>query len=96
MSDTIPEACDHEKSDWNFPYLFAVLFAALILQLIFLPCMCSASKAKLALAGALDVLVLVRALTAYVSKERNEGWKVYCVLALSSFIWIEWLAEIVL
>ena len=85
-----------ERSNWKFPHLFGALFIALILQVIFLPCLCKVGTAKMALAGLLDVLILLRILAAYISKEQSNGWKFYCFLSVSSFIWIRVVTSMVL
>lgn len=81
-------------SNWHFGYVAAALLVGMVLQIIWLPCLCSIGKAKRAFAGMVDVLIILRILMAYFTKEESNGWKAHSILALSSFAWIDVVSRI--
>ncbi|MEN9361097.1 MAG: hypothetical protein RL095_2632 [Verrucomicrobiota bacterium] len=75
----------------SFLACFAIAF---ITQALFLPCLCAVGTAKMALAFAIDMLVLLRFAVGWHRREQGRWWMFYCALLLSSPLWIEALAMI--
>ena len=83
-------------AQWNFKHLLAALLAGFVLQSLFLPCLCDIGTAKITLAYAFDVLVLIRVAAARACHETGKGWLFYAVLCYTSPAWIEGAAYFVL
>jgi hypothetical protein len=90
MATTLTQSlpADGQKALWNFRQLTYAFFIGFVLQQLFLPCLCSIGTAKITLALVVDALVVVRALVAYIIRERGRGWIFYAVLLYSSTGWI--------
>jgi len=73
---------------WNFRQLLIAFFVTLVLQSVFLPCMCYEGLAKVQFGMMFDGFVLIRILIALVRKERGRDWLVYVILLYSSPLWI--------
>jgi hypothetical protein len=73
---------------WPFRGLALGMTAALVLQTLFLPCMCSMGAVKMYVGLGLDLLIGTRMLIAWYRHETNRDWIFYLVLALTSVFWI--------
>jgi len=80
---------------WNFKQLMGALGIAVILQSLFLPCLCDVGTAKIVLAYALDALILLRTGVAYMRRETGSGWKFYAWLLCTSPLWIQGMALLI-
>jgi len=81
---------NHPKmSNWHFGHFAVALLFGTVLQILWLPRLCGIGKAKLTFDGVIDVLSIMRILEASFMGEEGTGWKVYCILSYSSFIWID-------
>ena len=69
--------------------LVVISVIILIIQMLFVPCLCSIGTAKLTFALAVDLLVLLRLTVAKSEKEIGKVWIFYLLLLLTSPIWIE-------
>ena len=93
--DAIPSSgIQDQQSTWNFKQIGIALIVAAIAQYLLFQDYSGAlvdafgpSERKYALI--LDVLVLMRSLSAWVLKEKNKGWIFYICLLYSSPFWIE-------
>ena len=88
MTSAVPSA-------WNFKHLLAAWFIALVLQSLFLPCLCDIGTAKITFAYILDLLILFRIGIAYVFHENGGGWKFYAWLLWTSTLWIEGISYLI-
>jgi hypothetical protein len=93
MSTAIRSAA--AASAWNFKHLLAAWFIALVLQSLFLPCLCDIGTAKITFAYILDVLILFRIGAAYFFHDTGAGWKFYAWLLWTSTLWIEGITYLV-
>ena len=93
-TQTLP--IDVRKSSWNFRHLAAAFLIGLLLQSIFLPCLCDIGTAKTALALVFDGLVAVRVLVARLTREQGRGWIFYSVMLYTSVGWVTVLARLIL
>ena len=84
MQEEISEINIRRKSSWNFLHLFIALTIAIILQSIFLPCLCWEGTVNLIIALVFDVLIVTRIVIAYLLHEKNKGWIFYCILCYLS------------
>ena len=75
--------------------MLLIFLLAFLLQSLFVPCLCAIGTAKMKFAVIIDVLILIRIITAHIRKEKDKGWIFYTVLLLSSPIWIHILSWIV-
>ena len=80
---------------WNYQHLAAALFIGLILQSLFLPCLCQIGTAKSAFGLVFDALVMLRMVGAFFRHEAGGGWKFYAWLCLTSPAWITAIAWMV-
>ena len=82
------------SSTWNFTHLFLAWMVGILLQSIFLPCLCYEGTIKMYVALMFDLAVVLRGLVAWLLKEKNNTWIMYVVLCYSSFIWIDLLYRV--
>jgi hypothetical protein len=80
---------------WDYKQLLAALGIAVILQSLFLPCLCQIGLAKVDFAYILDALVLLRIGGAYIRHETGSGWRFYAGLLVTSPLWIQAAAWVV-
>lgn len=69
--------------------LIVITVIILMLQMLFLPCLCKIGSAKLTFGLVIDLLVLLRLTVAKNEKETGKVWIFYLLLLLTSPIWIE-------
>jgi hypothetical protein len=81
---------------WNFRQLTYAFIISFVLQQLFLPCLCDIGTAKITLALIVDALVIARAIVAYMTRERGQGWLFYAILLYSSTGWIMIISRIIL
>lgn len=93
-TQTVP--IEARKSSWNLHHLAAGFLIGLLLQNLFLPCLCDIGTAKITLALVFDALVAVRVLVARLTREQGRGWIFYTVMLYTSAGWITVLARLVL
>ena len=79
---------------WNYPELVSAMFCGFILQGLLLPTFDSSSAARCAYAEWFDLLVIARVLWAYFLYETGKGWIFYCVLMLTSAMWIPGITDL--
>jgi hypothetical protein len=77
---------------WDYSRLSWALVISLILQAIFLPCLCDVGTAKLRLALVVDAMIIARAGVSFLARESGSGWKFYTWLLYTSPLWISVLA----
>ena len=75
--------------EWRYGHLVCALFVAVVLQTVFLPCLCAIGNAKITLAYLIDTLVIGRMAIARFRHEKGKGWIFYTVLLYTSPLWIE-------
>jgi hypothetical protein len=66
------------------------LCLALLLQAMFLPCLCGDSIVKVKFAMYLDVLFVARVVVARICHQENRDWLIYVAIVVSSAFWIEY------
>ena len=69
-----------DRPGWDYRAVLVSLLVAMVLQSIFLPCLCYEGTVKGYMAGAVDILVVLRLIVARVRKERSKGWIFYAIL----------------
>jgi hypothetical protein len=84
-----------EPGHWNFKRLGIVFGVAIVLQALFLPCLCEAGAAKMRLALAVDLLVVIRLAMAYLVGEKGSGRKFYAWLLGTSPVWVNVVAFLI-
>lgn len=80
---------------WNYRLLCAVFATAIILQMVFLPCLCGSGTAKMTMGWVVDGLVAGRVVVAWLIHEKGSGWKFYAGLILTSPIWVTLMSELI-
>ncbi len=68
------------SAEWNYLAVLVCLFGAMVLQAVVLPCLCYEGTVNMYIAGAVDVLVILRLILARVRRERGKGWIFYAIL----------------
>jgi hypothetical protein len=79
-----------EARPWPVGMCGLFLFMALLLQALFLPCLCGDSIVKEKFALYVDVLFVLRVALARVIGQRNRDWLIYVMIVLTSAAWIEY------
>lgn len=85
---TASEPTRASEDAWDYRHLMGALVAAVVLQAMFLPCLCAAGTAAITLALVYDGLVLVRIAVARLRQETGRGWIFYVVLLYTSPVWM--------
>ncbi|MHB9022938.1 MAG: hypothetical protein ACYC7E_02000 [Armatimonadota bacterium] len=93
VSEEVEQTTDRKSTRWNFKSLLLAFIISLVLQQLFLPCMCYEGSVKLEFAMWFDAFVLLRILVAWVFKERGRSWLFYAVVLYTSPIWITMLVS---
>jgi hypothetical protein len=83
------------SSNWNFRVLCFAFGLGIILQMVFLPCLCASGTAKMTMGWVVDGLVAGRVIVAWLIREKGSGWKFYAGLILTSPLWITLLSELI-
>lgn len=66
--------------EWNYKVALICLLGGIILQSIALPCPCYKGIVNMYIAGAVNLLVILRLIIARVIRERGRGWIFYVIL----------------
>ena len=69
-----------DRAEWNYLAVLVSLLGAMVLQGVMLPCLCYQGTVNMYIAGAVDVLVILRLIVARMRKERGKGWVFYAIL----------------
>ena len=69
-----------DQAEWNYFATMVSLLGAMVLQSIFLPSLCYEGTVNMYMAGAVDMLVVLRLILARVRRERGKGWIFYAIL----------------
>jgi hypothetical protein len=98
MSTTVPGTFQPAtvRQPWNYQHVLVGFAITVILQGLFLPCLCNIGQAKSVFGWVIDLLVAIRIAVAYLRKETGRGWLFYVVLLYTSPVWITLVAWIVL
>ena len=78
---------------WPLTVCGSILFISLLLQALFLPCLCARGAAKMNAAFLFDLAFILRFILARLLHQTDRGWIFYGVILLSSFIWIDFLLD---
>lgn len=72
---------------WPLWPTIGVVCAAVVLQQLFLNCLCWQGAAKTNFAGIVDLLIAIRLLAGWLFRETGRGWVYYYVVLLTSPLW---------
>ena len=89
------KTAEHAAKEWNYKASLVSLVFAILLQAVFLPCLCYAGVVKMNIAVAVDLLVVLRLVVARSRRERGRGWLFYAALPYAMIPIIEILASFV-
>ena len=76
----IAESAETLPSKWNCFALFICVMLSVVFQTVFLNCLCAAGTVKMSIAMAIDGLILLRVLYAWLTKERGRAWLFYAAI----------------
>ncbi len=86
---SMPDIEEVQREGWNYKHIICALIIGLVLQNLFLPCLCQIGMAKITVALIFDGLVVLRIIAAKLLKQKDKGWIFYTVLLYSSPLWID-------
>jgi hypothetical protein len=82
-----------KRTSWNLGYLIlSAIIAFVLINILFVGCRCwlgSWDRMKMEAGLIVIAIVLFRWMMAWIFKEKNNGWKAYCVILLLSPALIE-------
>jgi len=74
---------------WRFGHVWCAFIVTILLQSLFLSCLCIEGAVKGMIALAFDTLVVIRVAIAWARNETGRGWLFYAILLYTSAFWIE-------
>ena len=69
-----------DRAEWDYRIMLVYLLIAMVLQSFCMPCMFHGGTVYAPIAGAVDIMVLLRLIVARMRKERSKGWIFYMIL----------------
>jgi hypothetical protein len=82
------------RGGWDFTRLAVAFVISILLQMLFLPCLCELGAVKLEFAAMLDLIILFRAGIAYLRREQGRTWMFYAGVLYTSPVWISVVVEL--